>query len=178
MHFAPEKAWRGTLRGSRRAGEQAAGFSKLFAHIGLKAVDDLAEKAYSDYKASAIALPESETQVQMLITRYCLATRLNCLAHYLPSVISQPALSIVDDLLVATVTGCAGESPTNVTAATQGAALLAMRHEGVLPGAATTAPAQHISSIAAVEPSINEIGAALERRGAEPCALRRVRERI
>ena len=97
---------------------------KLFAHIGLKAVDDLAEERhgqdYSNYKAGAIALPESETQVQMLLTRYCLATRLNCLARYLPSVISQPALSIVDDLLVATVAGCAGESPTNITAATQG----------------------------------------------------------
>ena len=100
------------------------------------------------------------------------------MARYLPSVISQPALSIVDDLLVATVAGCAGESPTNLTAATQGRALLAMRYGGVLPGAATTAPAQHISSIAAVERSISEIGAALERRGAEPSALRMVRERI
>ena len=124
---------------------KAAGVAKLFAHIGLKAVDDLAEErhgqAYSDYKAGAIALPESETQVQMLLTRYCLATRLN-LARYLPSVISQPALSIVDDLLVATVAGCPDESPTNLTAATQGRALLAMRYGGVLPGAATTAPAR------------------------------------
>jgi hypothetical protein len=52
-----------------RAGEQAAGVAKLFAHIGLKAVDDLAEErhgqAYSDYKAGAIALPESETQVKI-----------------------------------------------------------------------------------------------------------------
>ena len=51
-------------------------------------------------------------------------------------------------------------------AATQGRALLAMRYEGVLPGAATTALAQHISSLAAVERSVSEIGAALERRGA------------
>jgi hypothetical protein len=94
-------------------------------------------------------LPESKTQVQMLLTRYCLATRLNSLARYLPSVIFQPALSIVDDLFVATVGGCAGESPTNLTAATQGRALLAMRYGGVLPGGATTAPAQHISSVAA-----------------------------
>ena len=84
--------------------------------------------------------------------------------------ISQPALIIVDDLLVATVAGCAGESPTNLTAATQGRAL-AMRYGGVLP-------VQHISSVAAVERSISEIGTALERRGAEPCALRRVRGRI
>ncbi len=49
---------------------------------------------------------------------------------------------------------------------------------GALPGAATTAPAQHISSVVAVERLISEIGAALEQRGAEPCALRRVRERI
>ena len=46
-----------------------------------------------------------------------------------------------------------------------------MRYGGVLPGAATTAPAQ-------VERSISEIGAALERRGAEPSALRMARERI
>ena len=112
----------------------------------------------------------------MLLSRYCLATRLNCLARYLPSAISQPALRIVDDLLVATVAGCAGEdSATNLTAATQGRALLAMRYGGVLPGAATTAPAQHVSSVAAVERFIREIGAALERRGTEPSALRRVR---
>ena len=169
-------------RAGEQAGEQAAGVAHLFAHIGLKAVDDLAVErhgqAYTNYKAGAIALPESETQVQMLLTRYCLATRLNCLARYLPSVISQPALSSVDDLLVATVAGCAGESPTNLTAAIQSRALLAMRYGGVLPGAATTAPAQHISSVAAVERSISEIGAALEWRGAEPSALRRVRERI
>jgi hypothetical protein len=60
-----------------RAGEQAARVAKLFAYIGLRAVDDLAEErhgqAYTDYKAGAIAFPESETQVQMLLTRYCLA---------------------------------------------------------------------------------------------------------
>ena len=48
----------------------------------------------------------------------------------------------------------------------------------VLPCAATTAPAQHISSVAAVERSISEFGAALERRGAETCALRMARERF
>ena len=47
-----------------------------------------------------------------------------------------------------------------------------------LEGAATTASAQHFSSVAAVERFISEIGAALERRGTEPSALRRVRERI
>ena len=104
---------------------------------------------------------------------------LNCLARYLPSAISQPALRIEDDLLVATVAGCAGkDSATNLTAATQSRALLAMRYGGVLPGVATTAPAQHISSVAAVERFISEMGAALKRRGAEPIALRRVRERI
>ena len=61
---------------ARGAGGRAGGGSrKAVAHIGLKAVDDLAEErhgqAYSNYKAGAIALPESETQVQMLLTRYC-----------------------------------------------------------------------------------------------------------
>jgi hypothetical protein len=80
-------------RAGEQAGEQAAGVAKLFAHIELKAVDDLAEERhgqdYSNYKAGAIALPESETQVQMLLTRYCLAMRLNCLARYVPSASSQ-----------------------------------------------------------------------------------------
>ena len=44
--------------------------------------------------------------------------------------------------------------------------------------AGTTAPAQQISSVAAVERSIRETGAALELMGAEPSALRRVRERL
>ena len=84
---------------------------------------------------------------------------------------------IVDDL--ATVAGCAGEaSPINLTAATQGRALLAMRSGGALPGAATTAPAQRISSVEAVERSISETRTMLELRGVDPSALRRVRERI
>ena len=49
-----------------------------------------------------------------------------------------------------------------------------MRFGGVLPGAVTTAPAQHISSVAAVERFISERGAALERQGTEPSALRQV----
>ncbi len=99
-----DKAWL-----AARAGEKAVGVAKLFAHIGLKAIDDLAGerhgRAYADYKAHAVLLPVSENQVQLLLARFCLATRLNCLARYLPSAISQPALRIVDDLLVATVAG-------------------------------------------------------------------------
>ena len=97
--------------------------------------------------------------MQMLLARYCLATRLNCLARYLPSAISQPALRIVDDLLMATVASCAGGgSPTNLTAATQGRVLLVMRFGGALPGAAVTAPAQYVCSVAAVERFISEMG--------------------
>ncbi len=66
-----------------RAGEQAVEVAKLFAHIGLNAIDDLAGerhgRAYTDYKAHAVSLPVSETQVQLLLARFCLATRLNCL---------------------------------------------------------------------------------------------------
>ena len=113
------------------------------------------------YKARAVSLPASETQVQMLLTRYCLATRLNCLTRHLPSVVFQPAFRIVDDLLVATADGCAGkDSATNLTAATQGRALLAMRSGCVLPCAVTTAPAKEVSSVAAVERFISEIEAA------------------
>jgi len=98
-----EKAWL-----AARADEQVVEVSKLFEHIRLDVIDDLAGKrpgrAYTDYKARAVSLSASETQVQMLLTRYCLAPRLNCLARYLPSVISQPALRSVDDLLVANYT--------------------------------------------------------------------------
>jgi len=97
----------------------------------------------------------------------------------LPKSVSQPALRVIDELLVATVAGCAGEeSAVNLTAAVQSRALLAMRYGGALPGAETTAPAQHISSEAAIERFIAETGARLELEGAEPSTLRRVRERI
>ena len=127
-----------------RVGEQAVGVAKLFAHIGLRAIDDFAGErygqAFTDYKAGAVSLLVSETQVQMLLARYCLATLLNCLARYLPSAISQPALRIVDDLLVAKVASCAGGgSPTNLTAVTQGR-VLAMRFGEALPGAAASRP--------------------------------------
>ena len=85
----------------------------------LKTIGEHHVRTYTDYKAGAVSLPVSETQVQMLLARFCLATRLNCLTRCLPSVISQPALRIVDDLLVATVAGCAGEnSLADLTAAT------------------------------------------------------------
>ncbi len=53
-----------------------------------------------------------------------------------------------------------------------------MRYGGALPGAETTAPAQHISSAAAIERFIAETGARLELEGTEPSTLRRVRERV
>ena len=53
-----------------------------------------------------------------------------------------------------------------------------MRFGGALPGAAATAPAQYVCSVAAVERSVREMGAVLEQRGTEPSAHRRVRGRI
>jgi len=67
------------------AGGRAGGGGRE-SHIGLKAIDDLAGerhgRAYTDNKARAASLPVSETQVQLLLARFCLATRLNCLARY------------------------------------------------------------------------------------------------
>ncbi len=55
--------------------------AKLFAHIGLKTIDVVAGerhgRTYMDYKAGAVSLPVSEAQVQMLLARFCLVTRLN-----------------------------------------------------------------------------------------------------
>jgi hypothetical protein len=166
-----------------QAGMQAAEVARLFAHIGLKAVDAAAVarfgQAYEMYKGGASALPESAAQIQMLLARYCLGTRLNCLARYLPSATSQPALSVIDELLVATVAGLAGEaSAANLTRVVQSRSLLAMRFGGALPGAVSTAPSQHVCSVAAVERFIALTGSALELVGAEPSVLRRVRDRI
>ena len=149
----------------------------------LKAVDTAAEarlgEAQADYKAQAAALPETEAQVQMLLSRYCLGTRLNCLSRYLPTATSQPALHVIDQLLVATVAGVAGEnSGANLTSAVQNRSLLAMRFGGTLPGAVTTAPSQHVSSVAGIERFIAQTGAELELQGKEPSVLRRVRDRL
>ena len=133
-------------------GQQAAGVAQLFAHLGLAAVDAVAEEwhgqAYGSYRERAATLPASQPQIKMLLARLCLGTRLNCLSRYLPKSVSQPALRIIDELLVA----------ANLTAAIQSRALLAMRYGGALPGAETTAPAQHISSEAAIERFIAETG--------------------
>ncbi len=103
----------------------------------------------------------------MLLTRFYLATRLNC-------AISQPALGSIDELLIATVAGCAGEaSSAHLTVAVQGRTLLAMRYGGTLTGAETSAPAQHLSSVATVESFIVKTEAALAEQGLEPTALRR-----
>ena len=166
-----------------RALEQATAVAHLFAHLGLDSVDEAAMErygqAYVGYKASAATLPQEEAQIQMLIARYCLGTRLNCLSRFLPASTSHLALREIDRLLMATVAGCAGYASLAVlTDATQRRSLLAMRHGGVLPGAETPAAAQHISSEAAIERFITDQGARLRREGREPDVLRRICERI
>ena len=131
--LAGDRAWL-----EAQAGHQAAGVAQLFAHLGLAAVDAVAEErhgqAYRSYRERAATLPASEPQIKMLLARLCLGTRLNCLSRYLPKSVSQPALRIIDELLVATVAGCAGEdSAANLTAAIQSRALLAMRYEAPCP---------------------------------------------
>ena len=155
-----------------KAGEQEVevGIAKLFARIELRAINYLADPTRmhtrNTRQAPFLCLCP-KLKYRCSLRGYCLATRLDCLAHYLPSAFSQPALRIVDNLLVATVAGCAGGcSPTNLTAATQGRVLLAICFREAFPGAAATAPAQHVCSVAAVERSISEMVAALEQRGA------------
>jgi len=166
-----------------RALEQAAEVARLFAHLGLDSVDEAAVdrygQVYLDYKASAAKLPPDEAQIQMLIARYCLGTRLNCLSRFLPASTSQLALREIDRLLAATVAGCAGfDSLAVLTRATQRRSLLAMRHGGVIPGAEIPAAAQHVSSEAAIERFIFDQGTLLRREGREPDVLRRICERI
>ena len=52
----------------------------------------------------------SPKPVQNLRTRFYVATRLSCLVASLPAAISQPAAGSVDELLITTVAGCAGEA--------------------------------------------------------------------
>ena len=53
-----------------------------------------------------------------------------------------------------------------------------MCYGGTLTGAETSAPAQHLSSVATVESFIVKTGAALAEQGLEPTALRCARDRI
>ena len=153
-----DKAWL-IQEARRRAGDA----SKLFAHLGLSAVSavgvDLMGSDFSGYADTAATLPESDPQVKMLVTRLCLATRLNCLARSLPSAISSVALAGVDRLLKASVAGCAGVSSLNeLTESVQDRSILASRFGGVLPGSVVVSPASYVSTVAAVERSLSTLG--------------------
>ena len=146
-----DKAWL-IQEARRRAGDA----SRLFAHLGLSAVSavgvGLMGSDFSGYADTAATLPESDPQVKMLVTRLCLATRLNCLARSLPSAISSVALAGVDRLLKASVAGCAGVSSLNeLTESVQDRSILASRFGGVLPGSVVVSPASYVSTVAAVE---------------------------
>ncbi len=103
-----------------RVGEQAAGVAKLFAHIGLKAVYDLAEERHGQVIRTTRPTP-----------LHCQSQKPKCRCSSLDTALprastawlaifpqSSPNSPSAFDLLVATLAGCAGESPTNLTAAT------------------------------------------------------------
>jgi hypothetical protein len=113
----------------------------------------------------------------MLVTRLCLATRLNCLARSLPSAISM-ALAGVDRLLKASVAGCAGVSSLNELTESVQDRSIASRFGGVLPGSVVISPASYVSTVAAVERSLSIVGHGHGVDGVLPSALQRVRERI
>ena len=100
--FALEALWRG-IEVAVQAGEPAAEVGLLFAHLGLKEVDGAAEArsgpAYETSMPKAAALSESAAQVQMLLARFWLGARLNCVARYLPSTSPQPASKTIGELL-------------------------------------------------------------------------------
>jgi len=108
-----------------RTHERALEVAHLFAHLGLEAVDEEVARlspgghraVYEEYRRGAAVLPQSDPQVKVFLTRHCLGTRLNCVARSLPSGISSPALSGIDDLLVAAVAGCAGYSSVSALSA-------------------------------------------------------------
>ena len=142
------------------------GVAKLFAFIGLKAIDDLAgDRHVREYTDSqALCFIASVRNLSADASYSLLPRHAPQLLGPLPALaISKPSLRIVDDLLVATLAAPPRIlQPTKQPYPRAVPALLAMRYGGVLPGAAMTAPDQYASSIAAVERFISEIGAALK----------------
>ena len=134
---------------------------------------------YEEYRRGAAELPQSDPQVNVFLTRHCLGTRLNCVARSLPSGISSLALSGIDDLLVATVAGCAGYSSVSaLSAPVRLRATLANRWGGVLAGCHATAPASYVRSVATIERHMVDLSTRLRQEDKEPDVLRLVRSRL
>jgi len=162
--------------------------SKLFSHLGLHPVNEglspFAEQCgkgdvLKSYAEGCAILPENDPQVKLFITRYCLGTRLNCIARNLPSSLTKEALGVIDGLLALTVVGCSGEQLLNpLSSVAKSRITLAARYGGLIPGAAVVSPASHLSAVAAVEGFLLQFGLGLEREGLEPPVLNMLRARI
>ena len=136
-----------------RAGEQAAGVAKLFAHIGLKTVNDLAEERhgqdYSNYKAGTIALPESETKCRCSSLDTASPRASTAWLAIFPQ--SSPNLPSALWTTSSLPRWRAAQVSPQLTSQQQHRAAPSSQcamGASLLPGAATTAPAQHISSVA------------------------------
>ena len=186
--LCPGPGLEGDIRWIRdRAHERAREVARLFAHLGLEAVDEEVgrlspaehQAQYDEYRLRAALLPQSDPQVKVFLTRHCLGTRLNCVARSLPSDITASTLSGIDDLLVATVAGCAGYSSVDaLPAPVRLRATLANRWGGVLAGCHATAPASYVRSVATVERHMVDLSTRLRQEDKEPDVLRLVRSRL
>ena len=162
--------------------------TKLFAHLGLKTMDDFgcglhrsveARAAYGEYLESAASLPADDPQVQGFVARYCLGTRLNCLARGLVPSLSHAGLEAIDKCLAATAAGLCGEtSMENFKEPVQARVVLAARRGGVLPGAAIVRSASYLSAVGFVEVVLSQIGKTLASKGAAPWVLQEIRVRM
>ena len=170
-----------------RTHERALEVAHLFAHLGLEAVDEEVARlssgghraVYEENRRGAAVLSQSDPQVTVFLTRHCLGTRLNCVARSLPSGISSPALSGIDDLLVATVAGCVGYSSVSaLSAPVRLRATLANRWGVLIAGCLATAPASYVRSVATVERHIVDLSTRLRLEGKEPDILKLVRSRL
>jgi hypothetical protein len=156
--------------------------ARLFAHVGLHAVDEVATRGNRvpgyPQPDEVARLPTTEPQIQNFVARHTLARRLNHLARALPPSLVQRSLNLIDELLGATVAGLMRKRYADLPRPLQQRLVLPGRHSGSMPGGALAAPAQYLSSRAGVERLVAELSqrAAAEGRVTPP-ALQTARAR-
>ena len=153
----------------------------LFAHMGIAAVDAVAEsQRVVGYQPSDTVpcLPEEEAQLQFILTRYCLSTRLKHVAQFCPTSLVERDFEDVDTIAAAAVAGAMGLSLASLTVGKVQRLLLPMRHSGLLPGSKLPAKADLVSLSAQVERQVLFFGDEAAREWRLPFALQALCERL
>ena len=118
---------------------------RTFAYLGLESVDALGRRLVTNpdlYITENIAKVES-SQVQSLLTSYCLATKLNHLARALPPAIVVPSLKKLESMQVEVYNSIVNNSFDDSHRAR---AILPRRFGGSAPGVSPIAPAAYLAA--------------------------------